>query len=104
MTFNYKDKETLTKNVMGEGLSSKCFRGIVDGMTYLHAHNIAHRDLKPDNILLNSRGIVKIVDFGVSHKFENTSTDMLVSDTQGTNAFFSPEMCDESRDAPYDPR
>lgn len=36
------------------------------GVEYLHNHNIIHRDLKLDNLLLSSRGNIKICDFGWS--------------------------------------
>lgn len=68
-------------------------------MAYLHRNKIVHRDLKPDNILVTSRGVVKIMDFGVSNDFTQASTvskrNGFISDTKGTWPFWSPEMCDD---------
>ena len=44
---------------------------IIDSVRYLHKHGIAHRDLKLENILIDAKGYLKIIDFGVSKKFEN---------------------------------
>jgi len=42
----------------------KIFRQIFDAMNYLHKRNIAHRDIKLENILINKNYEVKIIDFG----------------------------------------
>eukprot|EP00127_Corallochytrium_limacisporum_P001241 Clim_evm11s47 gene=Clim_evmTU11s47 len=34
---------------------------------YLHAHGVIHRDIKPDNVLINAQGHLKLSDFGLSH-------------------------------------
>jgi len=39
---------------------------IVLALEYLHKHQIAHHDLKPDNILVNAQGHIKLTDFGLS--------------------------------------
>lgn len=68
-------------------------------MKYLHANQIAHRDLKPDNILISLDGQIKITDFGVSNDFANETRlsrkDGFVTDTKGTWPYWAPEMCDD---------
>lgn len=61
-------------------------------LEYLHYNQVAHRDIKPDNILLTEdRRVCKLVDFGVS-AIAKPGDDRTES-TVGTPAFRSPEMC-----------
>ncbi|KAL4612644.1 hypothetical protein ACB092_08G215500 [Castanea dentata] len=54
----------------------KIFQQIISGVEYCHEKYVVHRDLKPDNLLLDSERNVKITDFGLSN---------IMTDGQGFN-------------------
>lgn len=57
---------------------------------YLHSHRIMHRDMKPQNVLVGSNGIIKLADFGFAREM-SASTIMLTS-IKGTPLYMAPEM------------
>lgn len=65
--------------------------GIVRGLEYSHEHQIIHRDMKPDNVMANSSGAVKIADFGISKSTEGTKMTK-AGEVLGTPAYMSPEQ------------
>ena len=78
-----------TCQATGEARTHDLLCQTLRGLEYLHANMVVHRDLKPDNILLDRLGVVKIVDFGVASTF--SGDDDTLSDAAGTPAFMSPE-------------
>ncbi|CAJ0752892.1 24377_t:CDS:2, partial [Entrophospora sp. SA101] len=46
-----------------------CFKQLIMGVNYLHSMRVAHRDIKPKNLLLDVKGNLKITNFGVSYVF-----------------------------------
>lgn len=61
----------------------------MEGLGYCHSKGILHRDIKLDNILLDSEGEVKICDFGVS-KIVKKGEKM--TEQCGTPAYIAPEI------------
>ncbi len=63
---------------------------ICNGLKAAHAHNILHRDIKPQNILLTSKKEAKIADFSIARIF-GESTEFAVTMT-GTRRYMAPEQ------------
>ncbi|KAK8805874.1 hypothetical protein WA158_002530 [Blastocystis sp. Blastoise] len=78
-----QDKVGLAENVVAAIIYQ-----LLLGLQILKQHNIIHRDVKPGNILLNSRGEVKLTDFGISRGLEDRS---LAVTNIGTAYYMSPE-------------
>ena len=55
-----------------EATAWRFLRDVAGGLAYLHARDIIHRDIKPDNILRNEAGDFVITDFGISLKMRST--------------------------------
>jgi len=65
-------------------------RQICAGLREAHAHGIVHRDLKPANIMIDSSGVVKIMDFGIArHSQENDHSTTTIA---GTPEYMAPEQ------------
>ncbi|KAJ0988451.1 hypothetical protein J5N97_006807 [Dioscorea zingiberensis] len=76
---------------IGEDTARRYLRDIISGLMYLHAHDIVHGDIKPENLLVTRNGTVKICDFSVSHAFEDGNDELRRS--PGTPVFTAPECC-----------
>uniref|UniRef100_A0A8D0FZI7 cyclin-dependent kinase n=1 Tax=Strix occidentalis caurina TaxID=311401 RepID=A0A8D0FZI7_STROC len=71
-------------------------------MAFCHAHRVLHRDLKPQNLLINADGAIKLADFGLillGCKYYSTAVDIwslgcifaeMVGDSGGTSRWTPP--------------
>ncbi|XP_052428253.1 interferon-induced, double-stranded RNA-activated protein kinase isoform X8 [Carassius gibelio] len=71
------------------------FYEIITGVEYIHANNLIHRDLKPDNILFGAEGKVKIGDFGLVAAQTDQNGDPIERSNRGTPTYMSPEQKNE---------
>ncbi|KAJ8285347.1 hypothetical protein GJAV_G00025790 [Gymnothorax javanicus] len=81
------------KESLSEEEATEFLKQILDGVFYLHSKQIAHFDLKPENIMLLNRAVphprIKLIDFGLAHKidFSNDFKNIF-----GTPEFVAPEV------------
>lgn len=88
-----KSLDAVYKNLIERGgrisekVLGKIAEAVLRGLSYLHERKIIHRDIKPQNILLNEKGQVKLCDFGVSGEAVNS----LATTFTGTSFYMAPE-------------
>ena len=81
------------EKVLSESEISRIMVQAVTGIEYLHGKGIVHRDIKPQNMLETSAGIIKLIDFDIA---AINGKDLNINKTRGTLHFMSPEMCKKS--------
>lgn len=75
---------------MSEKQAKFYFSEILLGLEYIHSKGIVYRDLKPENVLLDIDGHLKLADFGLSKNL--CSPESLTNSFCGSPEYMSPEM------------
>ena len=61
---------------------------MVHALSYVHENNVIHRDVKPENLILDDKGYVHLTDFGIAKENKGDNS----SETSGTPGYMSPEV------------
>lgn len=91
------DGETL-RTVIGDGLdwkvAAKIILSVAKALVAAHGQGVIHRDIKPDNVMIDARGEVKVLDFGLAKPTDHLNHQRITtgSATPGTVPYMSPEQ------------
>jgi serine/threonine protein kinase len=74
--------------------AEKIFKQTATGLAYMNANGWIHRDVKPDNILVNGIGDVKLIDFAIAYRPPTGLAKLFhrKGKAQGTRSYMSPEQ------------
>ena len=89
---------------LDETLIAYILRESLRALQHMHGFNVIHRDVKGHNILITEKGLIKLVDFGVSSRLKS-STDRCRTSV-GTPFWMAPEViaCEQQLESDYDVR
>lgn len=92
LIMEYINGDTLKSKIENDQLTPELILKYVGdmalGIKYLHDNNIIHRDIKPDNVMINEMNTAILIDFGISVKDKNRIEDSTV----GSPYFMAPEL------------
>lgn len=80
--------------------SLRVIQQVLIAVEYAHAMGFVHRDLKPSNIIIDQKGIVKIMDFGISKSLSGNQNLTRIGANVGTIHYMSPEQIKGAEPSP----
>ena len=101
----YVDGESLKELIKRKGrLSDQEIKGfllqILEALDYVHENKLVHRDIKPSNFMIDGKGKVKLMDFGIAKNLDENSAEHTLTGTGmllGTPMYMSPEQIAETK-------
>lgn len=92
------DQLTTHNGPVPEAVARGFMQQLCDGIAHCHLCGVAHRDIKLENVLLNEQGVVKVIDFGLSHQYRKDPKTGAIDRSQpiegfcGSKSYAAPEV------------
>jgi predicted Ser/Thr protein kinase len=97
IVFEFIDGETLKELVVRKGRldvrdALEIALEVAQGLAFAHDHGLVHRDVKPQNVLLNGDGRAKVTDFGIARSLDVEHGMTQTGTVLGTSNYIAPEQ------------
>lgn len=89
---NIMNNNIRNKTLMSEEKVLQYFYSLASGLEYLHKKRIVHRDVSPENVLLDENGNARLSDIGIAKFIPNGETFHIVGDKGGQRRYCAPEV------------
>ena len=102
IVFEHVDGETLKSLVDREGAlpvdrALALVHQVARGLAFAHEHGVVHRDVKPQNVLLDEDGVAKVTDFGIARSIDPSDELTETGALLGTSEYIAPEQASGQR-------
>src|SRR5207249_1406010 len=102
IVFEYIDGENLKELVVRKGrldvrTTLEVGLEMARGLSFAHEHGLVHRDVKPQNVLLNGSGEAKVTDFGIARSLSVQQGMTQTGTVLGTSDYIAPEQAQGRR-------
>jgi TonB family protein len=80
------------------------FSQMLEAVGYVHEQNLVHRDIKPSNFMIDKKGKVKLMDFGIAKTLDASSSEYTQTGTgmqMGTPMYMSPEQIKSTKEVTF---
>ena len=102
IVFEHVDGETLKSLVEREGAlpvdrAISLVHQVARGLAFAHEHGVVHRDVKPQNVLIDDDGAAKVTDFGIARSIDPSDGLTETGTLLGTSEYIAPEQASGQR-------
>lgn len=85
-------RNLLNSNRLDVAKTLSIIKQVGEALIYAHSHQVIHRDIKPDNIMIMATGLAKVIDFGIAHEEEDLAQSISTRVVMGSPSYMSPEQ------------